>query len=598
MEYCNSCLMLREEEFLFFKDKQKSFVNNNFHNGNRCSNLSLNQKYKYPSFIPVQNFSKPYNNKYYDSTVSDNRKVKKESQLWNNSAFAILNDKAGEEAEKRWKNDDYSNTNNSTLSLHITAYENSIEALSDQYWGDVGLKKKESRSIKNQKKPKQIFTVSTFVIKNPFEFSRQQNDKVKKPEVSQFKASQKLVSPNKTSNNNRKDMGRVFLYTYNVGKYPADLNIMNKFKLAKHVSNRTDSDIFAVSIQEVPHAEVSGVTTRGKTWLHFFTELMYGRKLSLIFHQYMLSNLFMVFSNIDFAGFIQKIENRNVRYTLGGTLGYKGTMGTRFLLRNGIDLVFVTGHLTHGQEYLSYRLKQYKQGKTCTFDDSRDARKDLHGENPDCDQLTLAMKNGTAFGDFVEPPVRFPPSYKFKVGTKDYDLHRVPSWCDRILVKTQNIPYKNLCYDIDEIFLSDHIPVYANYDLEGLFKRDAVVPPVCRFVEIPPWTCSVYFMCQFSFTNKYFERHGSNLDWIGFYKFPVKSFAAPENWMYMWLCYETTEAARAAMDDNTQLPPGSPKNYVAECNSLQAGEYVAAYFSVKYNTVIGISNVFNVVTSL
>uniref|UniRef100_A0A914Q6J1 Inositol polyphosphate-related phosphatase domain-containing protein n=1 Tax=Panagrolaimus davidi TaxID=227884 RepID=A0A914Q6J1_9BILA len=382
--------------------------------------------------------------KLTDSTLSDNCKVKKGSQLWNNSAFAIFNDEAGEEAEKCWKNDDYSNTNNSTLSLHITAYENSVEALSDQNCGDVGLKKKESRSIKSQEKPKQIFTVSTFVIQNPFEFSRQQNDKVKEPEVSQFKASQKLVSPNKTTNNNRRDMGRVFLYTYNVGKYPADLNIMNKFKLAKHVSNRTDSDIFAVSIQEVPHAEVSGVTTRGKTWLHFFTELMYGRKLSLIFHQYMLSNLFMVFSNIDFAGFIQKIENRNVRYTLGGTLGYKGTMGTRFLLRNGIDLVFVTGHLTHGQEYLSYRLKQYKQGKTCTFDDSRDAcskrvvfwfgdlnfrsvrkltgdcftmkeGKDLHGENPDCDQLTLAMKNGTAFGDFQEPPVRFPPSYKFKV---------------------------------------------------------------------------------------------------------------------------------------------------------------------------------------
>uniref|UniRef100_A0A914PCX8 Inositol polyphosphate-related phosphatase domain-containing protein n=1 Tax=Panagrolaimus davidi TaxID=227884 RepID=A0A914PCX8_9BILA len=422
-------------------------------------------------------------------------------------------------------------------------------------------------------------------------------------------------------------MGRVFLYTYNVGKYPADLNIMNKFKLAKHASNRTDSDIFAVSIQEVPHAEASGFTTQGKTWLHFFTELMYGRKLSLIYKQYMHSNLFMVFSDIDFAGFIQKIENRNVWYTMGGAFGYKGTMGTRFLLRNGIDLVFVTGHLTHGQEYLSYRLKQYKQGKTCTFDDSRDAcskrvvfwfgdlnfrsvrkltgdcftmkeGKDLHGENPDCDQLTLAMKNGTAFGDFEEPPVRFPPSYKFKVGTKDYDLHRVPSWCDRILVKTQNIPYKNLCYDIDEIFLSDHIPVYANYDLEGLLKQDPVVPPVCRFVEIPPWTCSVYFMCQFSFTNKYFERRGSNLDWIGFYKLPVKSFKAPENWMYMWSCYETNEAARAAMDDNTQLPPGSPKNYVAECNSLQAGEYVAAYFSVKYNTVIGISNVFNVVTSL
>lgn len=155
-----------------------------------------------------------------------------------------------------------------------------------------------------------------------------------------------------------------------------------------------------------------------------------------------------------------------------------------------------------------------------------------------------------------------------------------------------------MCYDIDdEIFLSDHLPVYANYDIQDLFAKEHTVPPLCTFVDIPTWTCSVYFMCQFSFTKKYFSKHGSNLDWIGFYRQPVRDYGAPDYWMYMWLCYETTDAARAAMDDTTEIPQGAPKRYVAECNSLQAGEYVAAYFSVKYNCLIGMSNVFKVTSS-
>lgn len=178
---------------------------------------------------------------------------------------------------------------------------------------------------------------------------------------------------------------------------------------------------------------------------------MFERKYTLVFHQYLLSNLLMIFGNAEFASFVQKIDNRYVRYTLGGTLGYKGTMGTRLLLRNGVDLVFVTGHLTHAQENLGYRLKQYNQGKTCTFDDAKDVSskrvvfwfgdlnfrsvlkltgdcftlkegRDLHSTNPEADQLTLVMKNGTAFSEFEEPPVRFPPSYKFKVRSEVFLL--------------------------------------------------------------------------------------------------------------------------------------------------------------------------------
>uniref|UniRef100_A0A914P410 Uncharacterized protein n=1 Tax=Panagrolaimus davidi TaxID=227884 RepID=A0A914P410_9BILA len=52
------------------------------------------------------------------------------------------------------------------------------------------LQKGKSDSTKNEK---QIFTAETFVFQNSFEFPRQENERAKVPEVSNFKASQRLL---------------------------------------------------------------------------------------------------------------------------------------------------------------------------------------------------------------------------------------------------------------------------------------------------------------------------------------------------------------------------------------------------------------------
>uniref|UniRef100_A0A914PX67 Uncharacterized protein n=1 Tax=Panagrolaimus davidi TaxID=227884 RepID=A0A914PX67_9BILA len=125
-----------------------------------------------------------------DSIVSDNCKEK--LQLWkksfHNSNLAILNDEDKEEKGKNWKE----NANfsiNSTLSLHITAYENSFEPATSDSLNDESLKMDKFGSIKKQ----EIFDTSTF------EFPRQQNFEVPNPEVCSFKASQRLFNPNEAS---------------------------------------------------------------------------------------------------------------------------------------------------------------------------------------------------------------------------------------------------------------------------------------------------------------------------------------------------------------------------------------------------------------
>uniref|UniRef100_A0AC35GU70 Uncharacterized protein n=1 Tax=Panagrolaimus sp. PS1159 TaxID=55785 RepID=A0AC35GU70_9BILA len=112
----------------------------------------------------------------------------------------LINDKTENEGSKKlWKTNTYLNTiNSSTISHHFAAYENSAKTDSFNGSKNEDLQKGKSDSIKNEK---QIFMAGTFVIQNSFEFPRQENEGAKVPGVSSFKASQRLLNPNKASKN-------------------------------------------------------------------------------------------------------------------------------------------------------------------------------------------------------------------------------------------------------------------------------------------------------------------------------------------------------------------------------------------------------------
>ncbi len=83
------------------------------------------------------------------------------------------------------------------------------------------------------------------------------------------------------------------------------------------------------------------------------------------------------------------------------------------------------------------------------------------------DQLLMSRRRNPGFRlrDFQESPITFAPTYKYDLGTDNYDTsekHRTPAWCDRILYrglgKVEQMEYRR-----HELQISDHRPVSGTF---------------------------------------------------------------------------------------------------------------------------------------
>jgi hypothetical protein len=86
------------------------------------------------------------------------------------------------------------------------------------------------------------------------------------------------------------------------------------------------------------------------------------------------------------------------------------------------------------------------------------------------DQLLLSRKRNPGFRlrAFTEAPINFAPTYKYDVGTDNYDTsekQRSPAWCDRLLYRglgrIKQLDYRRH----DCIKVSDHRPVSGTFKL-------------------------------------------------------------------------------------------------------------------------------------
>ncbi|KAJ1984041.1 hypothetical protein H4R34_000903 [Dimargaris verticillata] len=86
----------------------------------------------------------------------------------------------------------------------------------------------------------------------------------------------------------------------------------------------------------------------------------------------------------------------------------------------------------------------------------------------DFDQLNIQKANRTAFVDFHEHPLDFAPTYKYEVGTNQYDAKRVPAWCDRILWWSRHNSHhvqQRTYHSHMALTSSDHKPISSSFDI-------------------------------------------------------------------------------------------------------------------------------------
>uniref|UniRef100_A0A914PX16 DUF4817 domain-containing protein n=1 Tax=Panagrolaimus davidi TaxID=227884 RepID=A0A914PX16_9BILA len=178
----------------------------NSDNDNQCSNLNLNQNNKCPSLTPVQSHNKSCSPSRSHNFVEEKNPLKESaaSDLCPRIFTCLtLNDGVKAESKNRWKKSSSSNTTTeSTISLHIAAYENSNEAsASDSFYDKQhdGLKNDKLNTFKTCKNTNHLFNAA-LEFQTPFEFPRQQNDEVAEPEMSHFRASQRLLNRNDNYN--------------------------------------------------------------------------------------------------------------------------------------------------------------------------------------------------------------------------------------------------------------------------------------------------------------------------------------------------------------------------------------------------------------
>lgn len=87
----------------------------------------------------------------------------------------------------------------------------------------------------------------------------------------------------------------------------------------------------------------------------------------------------------------------------------------------------------------------------------------------DRDQLIASRRKHPWFKlrAFQESPITFAPTYKYDVGTDNYDSSekkRAPAWCDRVLFRGRD-RIQELDYRRHEVRVSDHRPVTASFEI-------------------------------------------------------------------------------------------------------------------------------------
>ncbi|XP_030553649.2 type IV inositol polyphosphate 5-phosphatase 11 [Rhodamnia argentea] len=271
--------------------------------------------------------------------------------------------------------------------------------------------------------------------------------------------------------------------------------------LEELVGSKRKFDLLVVGLQEAPRKSISRMlqATLAKT------HTLLGKAIMQSVQLYVFGP-----KNSDLYTEELKVDKQSVG-GLGGLIRRKkGAVAIRINFR-GIQMVFISCHLSAHAHNVEERNSQCRRISHSLFTKSKHRnpyappaqltvwlgdlnyrlqgidnqparkliRKDLHKMLIGKDQLLQEAERGEVFSGYCEGTLKFKPTYKYDVGSSDYDTSpkvRVPSWTDRILFKIEDADKVKAILrsyeSVDTIESSDHKPVKAHLCLKLIPNHD------------------------------------------------------------------------------------------------------------------------------
>uniref|UniRef100_A0A672P392 Inositol polyphosphate-5-phosphatase Jb n=1 Tax=Sinocyclocheilus grahami TaxID=75366 RepID=A0A672P392_SINGR len=339
--------------------------------------------------------------------------------------------------------------------------------------------------------------------------------------------------------------------------------------------------------------------------------IMNARALNKATSQRMQGMLLLVFSKYFHLPFLRGIQTQSTRTGLGGIWGNKGGVSARMNVF-GHSICFLNCHLPAHMENSDQRMEDFEsilqqqqfEGQASMgvldhdvvfwFGDLNFRIDDLDMQVVKAaidsnklstlwekDQLNMAKDSETVLEGFHEGPIKFPPTYKFDVGTDTYDTSgkkRKPAWTDRILWRLR--PMAQVSNSIGtcvsqhfyrshmEYTVSDHKPV------SSIFTLQVDMPLVTLFVE-DEWREISDAVAKFKAAPN-FPR--SSWDWIGLYKVGFKHHK--DYVSYVWAKQEESDFLR--------------QEHQVRANHTFSWDFILGYYSNNMSSIVGVTEPFQV----
>ncbi|CAF1927991.1 unnamed protein product [Rotaria magnacalcarata] len=269
---------------------------------------------------------------------------------------------------------------------------------------------------------------------------------------------------------------------------------------------KSSPDIVAIGFQEICDLTASNIVSKSSSnanrWVKnvedYFKKTYQDTEYILLGMDQLVGVCLAIFIRRDLAPYVKNVGIDTVKTGMGGTLGNKGCVAIRLVLHS-TSICFICAHFTAGQNEYSERNKDYKlMMEKLSFQPPSRAiwhdhifflgdfnyrltipraqveyfvRNGSYKELLEYDQLKKELQEKRVFRDFEEGEIRFPPTYKYDIGSDEYDTSekaRTPSYTDRVLWRTTcpNIQIKQLYYGRAEVKTSDHRPVSSIFDAD------------------------------------------------------------------------------------------------------------------------------------